>query len=320
MFALARMNRLGRVAILPLMVLAILAVSRLNFDRSPAAAPTAGTLVIASLRGESLAFHNFAGGASDRQLSLAGPPHELAAADGRLYATLGRGNQIVEIEPRAPGVMRTLSLDGTPHGLAVAGGNLLVTLDDAGTLVTISREGFDERGRTPTGDTPHTVAALGTEIYVTDSRDNVLRLLAETPLLGDTGRMPESVTIAGGFAVTADSEGGTISVFRRGSLELAARISTGGNPVRVVTLDDTHVAVALNSASSVAVIDLAAMRVVRRTDVLPQPDGICLSPDRAYAAVISNATDSAQVFRASDWKLALTLPTADGPGACAWLQ
>ncbi|MBI2767309.1 MAG: hypothetical protein HYX53_15540 [Chloroflexi bacterium] len=319
MFALARMNRLGRAAILPLMVLAILAVSRLNFDRSPAVPPAAGTLVVASLRGESLAFHDFAGAAGERQLSLAGPPHELAVADGRIYATLGRGNQLVEIEPRAPGVMRTLSLDGTPHGLAVAGDNLLVTLDDAAALVTVSREGFDERGRTPTGDTPHTVAALGAEVYVTDSRDNILRLVAETPLLGGTGRTPESVTIAGGFAVTADSEGGTVSVFRRGSLELAGRISIGGSPVRVVTLDDTRVAVALNSASQVAVIDLAAMRVVRRTDVLARPDGICLSPDGAYAAVISNATDSAQVFRTSDWKLAMTVPTADGPGACAWL-
>jgi DNA-binding beta-propeller fold protein YncE len=319
MFALGRINRMSSIATLPLMVLVIVMLGRLNFDHSPAPLPASGMLAVASLRGESLGFHDFAANGAEKRLALAGPPHELALADGRLYATLGRGNQVVEIDPHAPGVMRTLTLTGEPHGLAIAEDNLLVTLDAGDALVTVSREGFDERGRTPTGDTPHTVAAAGSEVYVTDSRANQLRLMGESPVLADTGRLPESVAIAGGYVVTADAESGSVSVYRRGSLELAGRISTGGHPVRVVALDETHVAVALNEASSVAVIDLGTMRVVRHKNVLGHPDGICASPDGAYVAVVSNATDSVQVFRASDWRLAATLATGDGPGACAWV-
>lgn len=305
------------------MALAIVIGARAVGRASKAPMPREGLLVVAQLRAESITTYDLQNGSGVRQLGLPGPPHEFAYAAGRLYLTLGRGNALLELEPALPGILRLLPLDGEPNGLAVAGDRLLVTLDKADALVTIDRATLVETGRLSTGQTPHNVAIAGDTAYITDSRDNRLRALPlvepSQPLTTATGALPESVTIAGEFVVTADAEGGAITIVRRDGFQSVGSMVLGGHPVRVVTLDDTHVLVALNASAQVAVVDVARHHVERKVGVLGHPDGMCISPSAAYVAVVSNADDAVQIFRRSDWVLAGTLQSGDGPGACAWL-
>lgn len=318
MLRLDQLNRAASLALLPLMALAILWATRVSQPAARVAMPREGTIVVADLRGESLVFVQPGAPALPRVLALDGPPHELVAAGGRIYATLGRGNALVEVEPRAPGILRTLALAGEPHGLAAVDDRLLVTLDAADALVTLDRVSLTETVRQPTGPTPHSVAAAGGEAYVTDSRADTVHL-AGGAAAAPTGALPESVAIAGEHVVSADAEAGAVSVFRRGTLELVARITTGGRPVRVVPLDATRVAVALNAGAAVAVVDLARGGVVKVVPTLPMPDGICISPSGEFAAVVANAARGVEVFRLRDWKSAGVIPAGQGPGACLWL-
>ena len=311
------LNRAAMLAIIPLMAFAI---SRAGGKAGgPVPPPDTGTLAVANLRSESLTFIDLSAPAGSRVLALAGPPHELLVEGGRLYATLGRGQALVEVEPKAPGVLRSMRIEGEPHGLALSGDELLVTRDTANDMIVIDRASLSETARMATGHTPHTVAVAGADVFVTDSRDGALRRMRDSPATVPTGELPESVAVAGAFVVTADAGSGTLSVFRSPSLEPLGRLAVGREPVRVVALDSQRVIVSLNGEGRVAIVDLARMKVERRVDVLPRPDGLCLSPDRAFVAVVSNGSDAVQLFRTSDWRPAGLYETGDGPGACAWL-
>ncbi|MFN8507450.1 MAG: hypothetical protein U0547_07775 [Dehalococcoidia bacterium] len=324
MIPASKLNRASTLATLPIMALAILFFSRADLGNRDVAPPTEGRLFVANLRGESLSLFDLAAPEQPEvaRLALGGPPHELVAVDGRIYATLGRGQGLVEVSPGATGVMRALALEGEPHGLAEAGGTLLVTLDRAKALVRVPLSSFAEAGRESTGDTPHTVAADGTSAFVTDSRDNRLRRIGPggAVAIAETGALPESVAIAGEYVITAEGDGGTVSIYRRADLSLARRITVGGRPSRVVVTGPAQVAVSLNAGAKVAVIDLKELKVRREVRVLPMPDGICTSPSGDYAAVTSNATNTVQYFTLPDWHAAGFRETGDGPGACAWLR
>lgn len=311
------LNRAAMLAIIPLMAFAISRAAASGGGK--VAPPVTGTVAVANLRGESLGFIGLSPGAGTRVLALAGPPHELVFVDGRLYATLGRGNGLVEVEPRAPGVLRSLKLEGEPHGLAVRGTDLLVTRDKADDMLVVDRQSFTETFRMPTGRAPHTVVSAGSSVFVTDTRDGVLRLMARAAQTAPTGDLPESVAVVGAYVVTADAGSGTLSVFRASTLEPVGRVSVGREPVRVIAVDDHRVAVSLAGEARVAIVDLARMKVEHRLNVLPRPDGLCLSPDGAFVAVVSNASDAVQLFDTKEWRSAGILETGDGPGACAWL-
>lgn len=323
MIPASKLNRASTLATLPIMALAILFFSRADLGNRDIAPPAEGRLFVANLRGESLSLFDLAAPEQPEvaRLALGGPPHELVAMDGRIYATLGRGQELVEVSPGATGIMRALALEGEPHGLAMADGTLLVTLDRAKALVRVPLTSFAEAGREATGDTPHAVATDGTDIFVTDSRDNRLRRIGPggEVTLAETAALPESVAVVGEYVVTADADGGTVSIYRRADLSLAKRITVGGRPSRVVTTGAAQVAVALNAGARVAVIDLKGLKVQREVRVLALPDGICTSPANDYAAVTSNATNTVQYFTLPDWHAAGFRETGDGPGACAWL-
>jgi len=317
-----RLNRIVSFATLGVMGLAIVLGSRLVGDATKKAAPPPeGLLVVANLRDESLTFRDVAAGSGARTLVLPGPPHELVAADGKVYATLGRANALVEVDPHAPGILRTLALDGEPHGLALDGADLLVTLERGNELVRVDRATLTVRSRVSTGDTPHSVAVAEGIAFVTVSREGLLAAFGPGPVAtAPTGQLPESVAVVGGAVVTADADGGTLSVFARDGLKPRGRVTTGGQPVRVVALDDRHVAVALNGGAGVAVVDIDTLKATRRVTVGARPDGICRDPSGAYAAVASNESGAVQLFLLPDWKLKATYQAGDGPGACLWIE
>lgn len=315
-----RLNRAASVAILVMMTLAVVVGARRVGGADEADGPQlAGLLVVANLQEESITAIDLAALASARSLSLDGPPHEMVESGGRLYATLGRANALVEIDPWAPGILRSLAIDGEPHGIALDGDDLLVTLDEANALVRIDRSSLRERSRTPTGDTPHVVAIAGGVAYVTDSRDDRLRAVTESrATFAPAGTMPESVVVSGDLIVTADAGSGTVTAFRP-NLDRAAHARVGGSPVRVVATGTGEVVAAVSDRAEVVVVEPASGRVRRRVDVNGRPDGLCVDPSGAYVGVVSNEAGTIQVFRLRDWELVTTLMTARGAGACLWL-
>jgi len=275
-------------------------------------------LVAANLREDSLTFHDLQSGGATRTLQLPGPPHELAYAGDRMYATLGRENLLVEVAPAAPGVLRTLSLDGQPHGLATDGPNLLVTLDTAAELLTVDRASLSVTSQSPTGDTPHIVAAIDGGVYVAAARQNQLTEVSSGRSLA-TGDLPEGLALVGPYLVSTDNQGGTLTIVRRDSFTLAGIVSVGGEPVRAVALDDHRAMVALNGAGRLAVVDLAAQKIERELTVDARPDGICVSPSGQYVAVASNALGTLTILKTSDWSRVGTIPGIAGLGSCLWL-
>ena len=315
-----RLNRAASVAVLVMMTLAVAVGARWVRRAGEAVVPPpSGLLVVANLRGESITTIDLAEPGAGKTLSLFGPPHEMVTADGHLYVTLGRANALVEIDPWAPGILRSLAIDGEPHGLALDGDDLLVTLARANALVRIDRNSLRERSREPTGDTPHTVAVANGVAYITDSRDNRLRAATQTgAMTAAAGTMPESAAVSGDLIVTADAGSGTLTVFRP-SLERVAQVRVGGSPVRVVGTRTGEVAAAVGDRAEVVVVEPGTGMVRRRVKVNGRPDGLCVDPSGAYIGVASNETGTLQVFRLADWKLATTVETSGGSGACLWL-
>ncbi len=316
-------NRLAILGILPMMVLAILASTQGGSATSiPPEAPREGTLVVANLRAESITLHALGGDGESRTLALAGAPHELVTAAGRIYATLPREGMLVEIDPRAPGLLRTLEAGPMVHGLALGDADTLVaTLDGDRRALTIDRPALEIIASHPTGDTPHTVAVLDGRYFVTDARDGALRRI--DPATGGeatvaAGSLPESIAVAGGRIAVADAEGGTLRWYTP-DLDLIGATYLGGAPVRVLRIDDDRVAVSLNAEAEVAIVSLVTGEVEKQFKVAGRPDGLCVSPSGRFLAVASNEHDSVNIFRVADWKLMLTLGAGDRPGACTWL-
>jgi YVTN family beta-propeller protein len=320
MFRPVHLNRFASMAILPLMALAILWVTRNTGGASLGALKGEGVLAVASLQEERLDLYDLGARGKLTAVALSGPPHELVTAGSYVYATLDRGNALAAIDVRTRQVATTVPLSGQPHGLASDGARLYVTLDGTNELVTLDRASLVEVERRSTGSTPHAVDASGGTIFLVAAGDRQVTAIGPDGVVSaTTGALPESVTVAGDYVVTADAEARQLSVFSRGSLQRIATIEVPGRPVRVVTLDGRHVVASLGSSESTVVVDLHEQAVVRLTKVGGLPDGLCFSPSRKYIAIVSNAERRVRVYRLDGWKLEATLSTAKGPGACGWL-
>lgn len=318
---LRRVNQFASLAVLPVMLLAILAFSRQAQRQPNTTPPSEGLLLVAGLRTDQLTLLDLARHTS-ASLALPAAPHELAAIGNRLYATLTRADLLAEIDPHAPGLLRLLSLHGRPHGLAATPSSsvLYITLGDANTLVAVDASSLRELDRWPTGQTPHAVAIAEGLPYLAAARSD--RVETVRPTGGTTapaGRLPETITALPDAIVAASYLDGNLHIYRPVTLQPHATLHLGGGPVRVIPLDHHTVAVALQQADQVAIVDLAEAKILRLLDVPSRPDGLCPSPSGAYLAVASNGDNTVTIFQTSDWRTAARLHVPQGPGACLWL-
>ena len=317
--SLGRLNKFATLAILPGMVLVIvLFSSAARPDADDAPPPTAGTLVVANLRSESLTFHSFASGRTST-LALPGAPHEMVELNGRLYITLGRADLLIEVDPAVPAVLRTLRLAGEPHGIAAHQGMLAVTLDQRDSVAMVDPAVMAVVSRRITGDTPHVVASNGGQLFVTDTRDAAIRKLSDPPVVQPAGALPESIAVIGNYVLAAGFESGTLSIFDSATLGQVTTVEIGAGPVRILPLDATRVAVARQGSPEVVVVAVPTGEVLDRFETPARPDGLCLSPDGGHLAVASNAERAAAIYATENWAPAALVAAGDGPGSCLWL-
>lgn len=317
--SLGRLNKVATLAILPGMVLVIMLFSGAARQESDdVVSPASGTLVVANLRSETLTLFNVATGRAST-LALPGPPHEMVEFDGRLYITLGRADLLLEVDPRVPAVVRTLRISGEPHGIAIHDGRLAITLDQDDALVFVDPATLQGRPGPGTGDTPHVIASNGADLFVTDTRDNAVRLLGEPPVVQPTGELPEALAVTGEYVVVANYGSGTLSVFDSATLGQVTTVEIGAGPVRVLALDEGRVAVARQGSPEVVIVAVPTGKILERFDAPDRPDGLCLSADGAHLAVAGNGGRSVAIFDTASWKQAAVVNAGDGPGSCLWL-
>lgn len=320
--ALRSVGKWATLGIIPIMVIALLMMNRtVNGGSKSADPPDSGTLVVASLRNESVTFYIFGDEPTSQFLSLGGTPHEMVEANGRLYLTSTEPSQLVEILPGLPGVLRAADLPGSAHGLATDGGSVWVTVEETNELLKFDIETFTASLRWGTRTTPHAVALSGTGVpFVVTAGTDHITSYGPVPREERTDGSPESVAVVGEWVVTGNADGHSLSVFNVADLAPLGDIELDGRPIRVLAIDETRVAVSLDGANKVVIVDLVQGRVTERLDSGGRPDGLCLTPDGAYLAIVSNADDIVQVRSTENWAVAIQISTVDGPGACLWLS
>jgi len=134
-----------------------------------------------------------------------------------------------------------------------------------------------------------------------------------------TAAFPESVAIVGDHIVSANAKAGSLSVFMLDDLEPLGDIELGGSPVRVLAVDGNRLAVSLDLADKVVIVDLEEGRVTEKFDAR-RPDGLCLSNDGLFLVIVSNTDAIVQIRSIDNWAVALRINTDRGPGACLWLS
>lgn len=317
------LNRIATLAILPLIAFGVVLAMQAGAEDAPVAAEEfepAGMLVVANLVSQDLTIHNLRTGTSVT-LALPGAPHEMVEVGGRLYVTLDRADRIVEVDPRAPGILRMLFVEGRPHGIATDGTQLFITLDDADEVVTVDIAALEVRDRQPTGNTPHAIAVTNSAIFVTDSRDNAVRRIAAdgTVQSAAAGELPESIVILGELVITGDADSNQLSVFDRESLEQRDAIEMPGRPVRIAVQGE-FLLVARNHDATLEVLSLPGFEPVASAPVADFPDGICADPGGRYVGVASNGEGLVTVLSAKTWEPLGAVTAGRGPGTCLWMD
>lgn len=318
------LNRIATLAVLPLIAFGVVLAMRAGGDEPVAVAEEfepSGMLVVANLVSQDLTVHNFSNARPPVTLALPGAPHEMVHLNGRLYITLDRSNLLVEVEPRAPGILRTLALPGRPHGIATDGTSLFITLDDADEVVTLNVATFQVRDRQPTGDTPHAVAVADGVLYVTDSRDNTVRRIAtgRDTVVADAGELPESIVVTQGLAITGDADSNQVSAFDSETLEPVVTVEVAGRPVRIVATAQ-HLLVSRSRDATLEVLTLPELEHVASAAVADFPDGICPDPTGRYVGVASNGEGLLTLLSTTTWEPFGALDAGNGPGACLWFD
>ena len=320
--AMRSLGKWATLGIIPVMVIMLFMLNRtVNSGSETAEPPESGVLVVASLRDESITIYTFGDEPGSQFLSLGGVPHEMAEAAGRLYLTSTEPSQLIEILPGLPGVLRTVDLPGSAHGLAIYEEFIWVTIEETNELLKIELKSLVVSLRWGTRVAPHTVAIseTGVPFVVTAQTDNITSygLVSKEER---TGSFPESVAVVGEWVVTGNANGSSLSVFLVDDLTPLGDIELDGRPVRVLAIDDKRVAVSMHGVNKVVIVDLVEGRVTETFDAGGRPDGLCLTLDGAYLAIVSNADDVVQVRSTENWAVAIQIPTTDGPGACLWLS
>lgn len=319
------LNRIATLAVLPLIAFGVVLAMQAGAEDAPAGDEEfqpSGMLVVANLVSQDLTIHNLRTGKAPLTLALPGAPHEVVQVGERLYITLDRADRLVEVDPHAPGILRSLPLEGRPHGIATDGTSLYVTLDDADEVVTIDIATLEIRNRQPTGETPHAIVVSGGAFFVTDSRDNAVRRIGadgKMDVVAAAGDLPETIVVSGGRVITGDADSNELSVFDAMSLEHRDTIEMPGRPVRIIAALD-HLLVSRSHDAKLEVLSLPGLERVASAPVAGFPDGICPDPSGRYVGVASNGEDLVTVLSATTWEPLGALDAGRGPGACLWMD
>lgn len=227
-------------------------------------------------------------------------PHGLVwPAAGRLIATAeGRDAlMVVDLAPGAPAKVTAIPTGAKgSHMVAVSpdGGRAYVANMGSGSVGVFDLKALTKLRDLPAGKQPEGLALSpdGRRLWVADRGGDTLRVFdtasfAEVAQL-PTGKTPIRVAISpdGKTAVTSDYGGGSLSLFDDAAARPLRVVRVGGDAkAGQVTIlfsrDGRRLYAAETGADTVAEVDLAAGRVLRRLPAGRQGDGLAISPVNA---------------------------------------
>lgn len=227
----------------------------------------------------------------------------------RLYVVNAtRGTvKVVDTDPASATVhtvLDTVGVGADPTAIAVSpdGANAYVANGEDGTVWVIDTGSNEHVATVAVGRRPSavTVSADGTRLYVTNVLDNSISVIdtATAAVVGTwaVGGRPVDVVVSsdGRWVYTANHQSNSVSMIHAATGGVT-NILVGGSPSSVaLSPDGAYLYVTESYADRVAVIDIAARRVVTRVAVGDSPEDLALSADgkHAYVANLDDGTVS----------------------------
>ena len=173
-------------------------------------------------------------------------------------------NVVVEVDPRTMAVLHTVAVPDAPSSLAELGADVWVTSLVANEVTPINMQ---------TGDVGTPVQVLGgavrvasgfAALWVTGTDDLLTRIVPAAAGVGPpaqrtvlVGRGPIGVDTGAGFVWVANAEDGTVSQVDPTTLQVAATLPAGNDPLAIALTPDNRVFVGSGTAQTVRVVSPA---------------------------------------------------------------
>ncbi len=250
----------------------------------------------------------------------AGPGYIRPALADEAFVTDQQADAVSVVDLTTRSVVATIAVPGHPAGIAMSRDGLMayVTSPDGHSLSVIDASARRVVRQMVLGGEPVGVAASPSGlVYVADWISD--RVLVVDPVAGRVvaqvvvGRSPSglAVTSDGALLVCADRLDDRVSLVSLPDNTVVATVAVGRHPFGVV-LDDHGKAFAADVESNdVAVIDLAARRLVTMIPTGPRPYVVALSADHGF--VTNELGGSVTVFDLRTLKEAATVDVGSYP-------
>ena len=270
--------------------------------------------------------------------------HEvIASPDGRLafvpiYGNSGvgapgtDGNSIAVIDIAAQKVIHTISFDHgvRPHCPLIGpkDGLLYVTTELDQSITLIDPKTFKILGALPTGQPQSHMLALshnglrGYTANVGPGTVSVLdipnrKLLTILPISNNTQRI--SITPDDRWVFTADQTQPRLAAIDTRTNQVAHWVALPGIAYGTApTLDGKFLLVTIPTLNKLAVVDIAAMKVIRSIDTPADPEEVLSQPGNKTAWISSVASHTESQLDLATWQITQKIETGKGTDGIAW--
>ncbi len=191
---------------------------------------------------------------------LAGRPDAMVLAGNELWVAEMIDNVVVEVDPRTMDVVQSLTVPDAPSGLAVLGPDVWVTSLSANEVTPINLQtGVVGTPIQVLGGAVRVASGFGA-LWVTGTDDLLTRIIPSAgsgppaQLTVTVGRGPIGVTTGIGFVWVANAEDGTVSQVNPLTMQVAATLPAGDDPLAIAITSDNRVFVGFGTAQTVRVV------------------------------------------------------------------
>ncbi len=192
---------------------------------------------------------------------LAGRPDAMVLAGNDLWIAEMVNNVVVEVDPRTMDVVQSLTVPAAPSGLAVLGADVWVTSLSANEVTPINLQtGVVGTPIQVLGGAVRVASGFGA-LWVTGTDDLLTRIIPAAAGSGPpaqrtvtVGRGPIGVVTGIGFVWVANAEDGTVSQVNPSTMQVAATLTAGDDPIAIAITSDNRVFVGFGTAQTVRVV------------------------------------------------------------------
>ncbi len=203
-------------------------------------------------------------GKVQRTLHLGGRPDAMVLAGNDLWVAEMVNNVVVEVDPGTMAVLNTLTVPDAPSSLAALGSDVWVTSLTANEVTPLNLQtGVVGTPIQVLGGAVRVASGFGA-LWVTGTDDLLTRIVPALAANGPpaqrtvlVGRGPIGVDTGAGFVWVANAEDGTVSQVDPSTLQVAATLQAGNDPLAIAVTPDDRVFVGFGTAQTVRIVSPA---------------------------------------------------------------